>query len=193
MIFFQKKQAGFSLVETLVAISILLIVIVGPMTISTRAAKSSSFATEQIQAFFLAQEGIELVEKARNDLLLANLTNGWTNFTDNSGGIYEDCYDGPGCGLEWSGVDGTIAPAVPCSPNACRIYRSDDDLNLNRSRFTHDDDLSNTATPFTRKIFLEADAGEVWVRSVVTWRTGSLIEEQRVEVDTYLYDLYETP
>ena len=70
MIFYQQKQSGFSLVETLVAISILLIVIVGPMTISMQSAKSSSFASEQVQAFFLAQEGLELAEKARDDLLL---------------------------------------------------------------------------------------------------------------------------
>ena len=59
MIYLQDKQKGFSLVETLVAISILLIVIVGPMTISMSTAKSSSFASEQVQAFFLAQEGLE--------------------------------------------------------------------------------------------------------------------------------------
>lgn len=65
-----SKQSGFSLVETLVAITILLVVIIGPMTISSSAAKSTSFASEQVTAFFLAQEGAELIEKARNDLLL---------------------------------------------------------------------------------------------------------------------------
>ena len=41
MMFYQNKQSGFSLVETLVAISVLLIVVVGPMTISMRTAKST--------------------------------------------------------------------------------------------------------------------------------------------------------
>jgi len=70
MIFNLNKQAGFSLVETLVSISILLLVIVGPMTITSRTAKSATFASEQVQAFFLAQEGVELAQKARSDLVL---------------------------------------------------------------------------------------------------------------------------
>jgi prepilin-type N-terminal cleavage/methylation domain-containing protein len=53
------QQSGFSLVETLVAISLLLIMIVGPMAISAKTAKSTSFASEQVQAFFLAQEGLD--------------------------------------------------------------------------------------------------------------------------------------
>src|SRR3989344_1273934 len=95
MMFYQNKQSGFSLVETLVAISVLLIVVVGPMTISMRTAKSTSFASEQVQAFFLAQEGLELAHKGRDDLLLQNfagtINNSWTRFTA-SNGTYQHCY-----------------------------------------------------------------------------------------------------
>jgi type II secretory pathway pseudopilin PulG len=65
-----STPGGFSLVETLVATSILLLVVVGPLAISSRTAKSSTFATEQLTAYLLAQEGLELAEKARGDSIL---------------------------------------------------------------------------------------------------------------------------
>jgi len=193
MIYYQNKnQAGFSLVETLVAISILLIVIVGPMTISTRAAKSSSFATEQVQAFFLAQEGLELVEKVRDDLLVGYFAadfvgEPWKDFIkSDSSGVLTSCYTALGCGLIWDSANASnLAPVTLCSGANCRLYNT----NSGRSRFTHTV-ASNTITPFTRIIKIEAGTGSVKVTSRVTWRTGSLVADQAVEVDTYLYDIY---
>lgn len=185
MIFYQNKQNGFSLVETLVAISILLIVIVGPMTITMSTAKSSTFASEQIQAFFLAQEGLELVQKLRDDLLLEGLNTGtdtWNTFTS-----YTQCYSASGCGFGWSETEGELIPPVSCATSSnCLIYRSED----GRGVFTHTA-AGNIATPFTRRIYLEVDGAGVKVVSVVTWRTGSIVSEQQVEVDTYLYNIYE--
>ena len=47
-------------------------------------------------------------------------------------------------------------------------------------------------TLFSRKIYLTntGDLRGVRVRSVVSWRTGSLVAEQKVEVETYLYNIY---
>jgi prepilin-type N-terminal cleavage/methylation domain-containing protein len=201
MKFYTKKQEGFTLVETLVAISILLIVIVGPMSISSRTAKSSSFATEQIQAFYLAQEGLELAQKVRDDFLLQqfrtsapNLTS-WTTFRTSS--VYITCITSTGCGLNWStSVDGLVeSKACNSSANACNMFLFSDDR---RSRLTHDS--SGVETPFNRRIYFEVggvpglDARrEVKVRSVVTWRTGSIIANQVVEMDTYLYNTYASP
>lgn len=199
MMYYHKKQSGFSLVETLVAISILLIVIVGPMGISMQTAKSSTFATEQIQAFFLAQEGMELAQKARDDIMLkytqfgvGSVNNPWSQFTDIAG-TYLNCFNGAGCGLEWdNSVAGALETVTSCSnPDDCRIYRE----TSGRDWFGHSS--AGVATPFTRRIYFSV-AGldptrEVKVRSVVTWRTGSLVAEQKVEVESYLYNIYATP
>ncbi len=198
---YQQSTRGFTLVEMLVAVSVLLIVIVGPMTITARIAKSATFATEQVQAFFLAQEGIELAQKGRDDLLLRNflppvhasyLTNPWTLFT-NTSGTYQHCYSASGCGLEWddatSGVLETIANCA--TSGACRLNL---DTTAERSKYTHR--AVGTQTLFTRQIYFTptpaTNPNAVRVRSVVTWRTGSIVAEQRVEVESYLYNIYAT-
>lgn len=195
MHFYKKQQSGFSLVETLVAISILLIVIVGPMSISSRTAKSSSFASEQIQAFYLAQEGMELTQKLRDDFLLEQFRTTtpsatiWTDFKASN--FYTTCAGGAGCGLEWSNLAGKLSAPVSCSPlSNCKLKLA---TTNNRSHFTLGD---GDPTPFTRVIYfdttgLDADR-EVRVRSVVTWRTGSIVADQSIQLETYLYNTYDS-
>ena len=190
-----KKQAGFSLVEMLVSISILLLVVTGPMTVTSRTSKSATFATEQVQAFFLAQEGLEIAQKLRDDLLLVNFASAgvaWTAFSNSTAagagaGAYQRCFNG-GCGLEWANGN-SVSSSVSCSTiTDCRLYRKN---NPDRSLYTYSA-AGNTITPFTRKInFTKTlDLKGIKVVSQVTWRTGSLVAEQRVEVETYLYNIY---
>lgn len=200
------SQSGFTLVETLVAITILLIVMIGPMTISSQTAKSSTFASEQVTAFFLAQEGVELAQKARDDMLVRSFASDatvservpWTNFTNTSSGPYRLCYElytatQGGCGLEIlvrQGNGQDISTPVDCGSTA----QTDCDLWYNasnvRSKFTHGSSGA-TATPYNRRIFFTlVNSNEVAVRSVVTWQSGNIRNEQRVEVESRLFNLY---
>jgi prepilin-type N-terminal cleavage/methylation domain-containing protein len=186
-------QSGFSLVEMLVAVSVLLIVIVGPITATSQVAKSSSFATEQVQAFFLAQEGLELAEKIRDDLMLehfdGSLSNPWSSFTDTAG-TYVHCHNANGCGIDWNTAT-ALSSIRNCSTSGnCKLhYRP----SAARSRYTHTTTGSED-TPFTRVIrFQNLGTTAVRVTSTVTWRTGSLAAEQRVETSTYLYNIYAKP
>jgi len=199
-----SSQSGFSLVETLVAITILLLVIIGPMTIISSSANSTSFASEQVVAFFLAQEGAELAQKARDDIVLNGFLPSsegnsdpspyatfWEELSDEtSSGQYEDCFDSNGCGLEISeNANGAIANPVLCTGSNCQLYYDSSASNV-RSRYTHDS-LGNTATGFTRTITFEnVNAQEIRVVSVVQWFNGSVASAQQVEVETYLFDVY---
>lgn len=196
------KQSGFSLVETLVAITILLIVIAGPLAISSSASKSSSFSSEQVVAFFLAQEGLELAQKARNDLLipyfppLSTNPDPWADFTRTSGaGLYQNCYksqNASGCDLTInSDGTGTITVTNCATTGAC-LLSLDKVTGNKRSRFNHDSgNANNVATPFTRTITFETvSANEVKIESKVTWRTGSIRTGQEVVAETRLFNIY---
>lgn len=197
---FNPNQQGFSLVETLVAITILLVVIVGPMTISSQAAKSTSFASEQVIAFFLAQEGAEIIQKNRDDLLLTSFlptsdgnynSTPWTDFSDESSGAdFEYCFDPPGCGIELN-TDGTASLGVvqDCSDsiNECRLYFNDSN---GRAKYTHDPTGAST-TPYWRVINMtHTPDREIQVTSRVFWRTGNQRAAQEVVVETYLFNVY---
>ncbi len=195
------KNQGFSLVEVLVALSILLLVLVGPMTIIAGIGRSADFATEQVEATFLAQEGAELVEKIRNDYFLGYFQgtnpNPWSQFT-NSNGYLVNCYGASGCGLEWLNNENLRAPINCGAGTGCRLFLNSD-ANA-RARYTHQPLTGisgNTQTPFTRTIRLTpipaVSPNAVRVNSTVTWRTGTLIADQRVEVVTYLYNIYAAP
>ena len=58
---FVKKVGGFTLIETLVGVTILLVAIVGPLYIAFQGVSLSLLARDQITASFLAQEGLEFV------------------------------------------------------------------------------------------------------------------------------------
>ncbi len=64
-------RSGFTLVETLVAISLLSIAIVAPMSLTTQSLVGAYYARDQVTAFFLAQEAIEAVRSARDANVLA--------------------------------------------------------------------------------------------------------------------------
>lgn len=202
-----SNQGGFSLVETLVAITILLLVIVGPMTISVTTAKSTSYASEQVLAFFLAQEGVELVQKVRDDALLKRFVDStdqdyeadpWEDLMNESTGILEDCYKNAGCALYFEANN--KVKFEPCDPaTECDLYYKedtdpDDDVLELRSRYTHNSEDA-TPQPFSRVIKLTsilegADVVGVKVESTVSWRTGNQRALQNVKVETYLYDIY---
>ena len=204
------QQSGFSLVETLVAISLLLIMIVGPMAISAKTAKSTSFASEQVQAFFLAQEGLELAQKARDDYQLRMfldtaspnyLADPWSDFTDDTAGAFRNCFKSTGCGLWWAdgaGSDGklktfagTLGKDCPF-PASCKLYINSADVRNKFNNTTSTAGVANEVTPFSRVIHFSSDPAdmgrEIKVTSTVTWRTGSLVADQKVELSTYLFN-----
>jgi len=63
---------GFTLIETMVAVSLLSIAIVAPMQLAAQSLAGAYYARDQITAFYLAQEGIEAVRAVRDNNILRN-------------------------------------------------------------------------------------------------------------------------
>lgn len=69
----KKKLFGaFSIIETIVAIAILSVAVVAPLTLAQRGLFGSVYAQQQVTAFYLAQEAIEYVRSVRDGNFLAS-------------------------------------------------------------------------------------------------------------------------
>lgn len=65
-----QSQRGFTLIETLVAISLLSVAIVAPMSLTSQSLSAAYYARDEITAFNLAQEGLEAVRAVRDGQVL---------------------------------------------------------------------------------------------------------------------------
>lgn len=80
-----KKNKAFTLVETLVAISIFTMSILGLMSVLASGISNTNYAKQKMAATYLAQEGIEYVRNMRDNYVLYNTDGsqiGWFDFTD---------------------------------------------------------------------------------------------------------------
>jgi prepilin-type N-terminal cleavage/methylation domain-containing protein len=185
---YYAPQSGYSLVEVLVAISILLLATVGPMTIAARSLQYAEFSSQQNTAYFLAQEGIEAVFKVRADAGIAALSSDpagdpWTWL----GSVLGDCDDANGCGIDWQD-ETDFVQISNCGSNgeSCPIRYAD---SMSRARYNHS---SGDLTPYTRTMYLEDEgSGQIRVRSVVRWDMHPSGEPRTVVLETYLHNIYD--
>jgi prepilin-type N-terminal cleavage/methylation domain-containing protein len=77
-------QQGFTIIETLVAITILMISIAGPLTIAHKGLIAATYSRDQIVASYLAQDVVEYVKNIRDNNVIredANWLNGFYSCT----------------------------------------------------------------------------------------------------------------
>lgn len=189
-----QNQRGYSFVEVLVAISILLLGAVGPLTIASKGLNNALYAKEQNTATFLAQEGLESVVLLRNWYALADLksgSGGATAWLWYSTRVPTECKAGAACGMRLNNTNG-LPGLFTCSgdPGNCKIsyYKA---KGTTRAMFM-DRDVSTYETQYTRKLYfssLSTDAVEV--RSEVSWQPLRFGGQTRsVSVETVLYNVY---
>lgn len=203
-----KKTNGYSLIEALVAISILLIAVVGPMTIASQGIKSAAFSLEQNTAFFLAQEGVEAMFALRNDYGLQDVfdsppgSEAWdwvadelntgpcTNAADQLAGAGDSC----SFGVDFRGNDGSLTfttGATRChdeaTNNHCLLYL---DTGSAPGAYTHDSS-AGAATQYTRIVTVEyLSDHSVELQVQVFWNSRLYGGAERsVTLTTTLFDL----
>lgn len=180
----KQKQSGYSLVEVLIAITILLISIIGPFTIAQTGLKNSLLAKDQNTAFFLALEGLEAVVKMREDNALPRFVSDPAHDVWSSVGVLGiaslGCTSDTPCGID---IDSFELFRCDDGGATCDLYLFDS----GRDRYRHDE-TGGTETKYRRELAIDVDANRLHVESVVTWGPGA---EERVELETYIYNIYE--
>ena len=178
---------GFSLIETLVAVVILVSAIVGPLTLASRSIRSAVYARDQVTAGFLAEETIEYVRMLRDGNKYDDKN--WLN------GL-SDCIGANACSL-----DVTQAPrdAVGKCQEKSGPYGSNCSLlAFNAVRgwygYAQKGNLTWQDTRFVREINIQTiprgnntNDSEAKIEVTVRWQTGTLPVRSIVARD-YIYD-----
>jgi prepilin-type N-terminal cleavage/methylation domain-containing protein len=182
---FLKNNTGFTLVETLVAIAIFSISILGILSVLASSITDVTYAKEKTIAGYLAQEGIEYMRNIRdNDVLYPANGSSWTAFSttsslasciyDTSHGIDNRCgfnsFTTPTNLITFFKC--SVDPTEPAPSPGCILY-------LNSGTGIYNDYNDNTTVDsnsgFTRKVWMTVLPGgnEVQIFSEVDWNQGT--------------------
>jgi prepilin-type N-terminal cleavage/methylation domain-containing protein len=161
------NERGFTLIESIVAIFILLIAIVMPMAVVARALFAANYAQDQITAVYLAQEGVELVRNARDNNVL-----GGSALWDQ--GSLSSCYGASGCYVDAIHSNNMINT---CS-GTCPYVQ--EDMSGGISWYGNDSDWGNTKYIRTIRLSKISDY-EIKINSTVTWETRTVPRTVLVE------------
>ncbi len=180
---------GFTLIETLVAVSMLSVAIVAPMTLVSKSLASAYYARDQVTAFFLAQEAVEAVRHLRdhNTLIIAE-------------GAYLDPPGPPdlfagvpiGSGNDFI-IDTRTDNITKINDTGCGnpTLKTDSTFYGYGTNPCLADDSPWTPTSFSRMVHAEYVAGssnnEVRLTVTVSWKTGASFVQRSFTISDNLY------
>ncbi len=170
--FFKQKNKGFTLVETLIAISIFSTSLVVLMSVLGSGINNTTYAKNKMEASYLAQEGIEYIRNMRDSYVLyEDPSVSWDNFIGALSASTSSCNTTTGCGIninisdarDYSDYQNLI---FSCSIlNRCKLYLNNGNYNINQTGID---------SGFTRVISMtEMSSDEIKITSEVKWAQGS--------------------
>ncbi len=171
----QKYKSAFTLIETLVAIAILVTSITAPLTIAANSWFHSRYARDQVVATYLAQEAIEMVRYIRDRNLMkqqGSRTAEWLEF------IPKDAWFSPDWETSQSGS--IVVCPNPADPTSCPYLKYLGAYTLN----------NGDTSKFKRAVRVTTNSAfpdEVEVESIVYWVSG-VTGERSISVKTRLYN-----
>lgn len=171
------KKGGFTLIETVVSVTLLVLAVVGPMTLASNSLRVSRDARAELEAIQIANEGLEIVHNIRDNNSADDSTPTRTEWMD---GIYPECqfgcvadvtnHTGPTTNV-WgaNALKGVCTSGTLCDSERFVMYQ-DPTTGLYRQRHSA---LGGSweKTNYTRKIIVtQVTAGrQVQVTSIVTY------------------------
>jgi type II secretory pathway pseudopilin PulG len=178
-----KFTTGFTLVESLVAISILMVAIVTPMTIAQKGLGSANYSKDQMTASFLAQDALEFIKNKRDEIGVTYDVSIPGDPPDWLGEINIGCKS-PSLGCDVDTIDGSYVTTNP----KLNIYRN------NAGEFFYYGHkgvgLVSEPSKFARNVKIEKiNNDEASIVVTVKWQSTN--GEEKVEVKNFIYNYWE--
>jgi prepilin-type N-terminal cleavage/methylation domain-containing protein len=192
-----SKKDGFTIIESLVAIFILVISLTGPMVFSQSGLRAAFVSRDQITAFFLAQDTFEYIKNIRDDNVLEYLA-------DNTSGVewldnFDDCLDARGCTIDTSTNNLASAFNICTSSSVEGCMDDPETPDKNYTTLKRDSDgvfgfNGSEDSIFARHIFIEetVPGREAEVTVYVRWNTAETIGLRQIVVKETIFDSWET-
>lgn len=182
---YTNQKKGFTLLETLIAIFILSLALTGPIYIATLAIRSSVETRDNISAYYLAEEAIEVIRNVRD----TNSLNGrnWIGvaFDNNlrkcvsAGSAKNTC-------VMTTGSDNQYI-FTPCTGSTCEPLVFTPTQTITYGAPTFDPSL-DIQSKFTRSIYIDEIHinKEMIAHSIVTWQDKG--RERKLEITEHLFN-----
>lgn len=168
-----SSPRGFTIIEALVAIAILLLSITTPLSIAEKGLAAADASRYQIVAFYLAQEAIEYIRNVRDANAIAR-EGGGPNWLQG----LNQCMMSDGCGIDVTAPPGQ--QLIRCMPptDDCVLYEYEGPVTELQGVFGHRTTDGWNETSFVRRVFVEElqNQREAKITATVEWRAGSLGE-----------------
>lgn len=157
----QKNIRGFTIVETLVAVTILMISIAGPMVAASKGLNAALYARDQMTATFLAQEVMEVIKADRSNTYAVN-----QNVSDWPTPAYSACI-GSGNHCDISTLD-SLDSTSACLDEGCTVTtidnlysRSGSGLGMKFQRYFYLNPVTNPSGSFDVHVFVKWNQGAI--------------------------------
>jgi prepilin-type N-terminal cleavage/methylation domain-containing protein len=179
---FKNKQAGFTILESIVAILVLSLAISGVFASVQQSLSQTTIAKEEVQAFYLAQEAVEIIRNQRDANRLSTIVNGTpTNWLNGIAAVNSDpCYFGKTCEADATGPGGVYLYSCSGGWDSCDFLRQ------NSSNFLYGYDNSWLLTNIKREIKLEqVNTHEISIVVRITWSKGLINKEFKIKTELF--------
>ncbi len=184
------SYSGFTLVETLVAIAIIMFAITGPFMSAERTVVVASIVRDKMTASFLAQEGVEYARALRDKVYLnecykdsSTCNSWWKDYSSGSVNSMKQCSSSRPCSLDTSMGKSTYRMTTRSPFSAVNTHelhictggvgRTCGRLYLNKAtgQYTTTNDANTVSTPFVRTIHEQTFPGspDIKITSTVKW------------------------